>query len=175
MREQCAMNLAPRLKRLHGPLEDLTVKCRYTSCALLRIEASMQSHSQVATRDARATLMNALKAAEPVLRPVMGKQSGVVSGYEQGGNAISFELTRLSSSFKPAAGKILSYYEHVGKDTHGELEKYWVLDVNGTLVKISVFQHEATPGAHGIGAIYTGNDKEAALHVALHRFKRLVH
>jgi hypothetical protein len=72
-------------------------------------------------------------------------------------------------------GKVLSYYEHVGKDTHGEREQYWVLDINGMLVKLSVFQHEATPGAHGIGAIYTGTDKEAALRLALARFKRLMH
>lgn len=135
----------------------------------------MQSHVQVATQSVRATAQNALKSAEPVLRPLMGKQKGAVSRCEQGGNAISFELQKLSSTFKPAVGKVLSYYEHIGRDTHGEREQYWVLDVDGVLVKISMYQHEATHGAHAIGAIYTGNDKEEALRQTLTRFKRLVH
>lgn len=135
----------------------------------------MQSHVQVATTSVRATAQNALKAAEPVLRPLMGKQKGAVSRCVQGGNAISFELQNLSSTFKPAVGKVLSYYEHVGRDTHGEREQYWVLDVDGVLVKISMYQHEAASGAHAIGAIYTGTDKEEALRLALNRFKRLFH
>jgi hypothetical protein len=135
----------------------------------------MQSHVQVAKKSVFQSTLGALKTAEPVLRPLIGKQPGGVSRCEQGGNAISFELRRLSGNFRPAVGKVLSYYEHVGKDTHGEREQYWVLDINGMLVKLSVFQHEATPGAHGIGAIYTGTDKEAALRLALTRFKRLMH
>jgi len=50
-----------------------------------------------------------------------------------------------------------------------------VLDVDGVLVKISMYQHEAASGAHAIGAIYTGTDKEEALRLALNRFKRLFH
>ncbi|KWU23423.1 hypothetical protein [Burkholderia cenocepacia] len=135
----------------------------------------MQSHVQVAKGDARLSTLGALKKAEPILRRLLGKQPGGVSRCESGDNAITFELKRLSGGFVPKVGGVLSYYEHVGKDTHGEREQYWVLDVEGTLVKLSVFQHEAVPGAHGIGAIYTGTNKEGALRLALSRFKRLMH
>lgn len=123
--------------------------------------------------DFGATSAVVLAIAESVLKPLLGPQKGKLANISKGDNAVSFEVVKLPAQFKPQGCKVITEVHAPAVGCGRERSDFYLVDVKGTLVRLTVLCGELGNEANVIGAIYTGDDKDAALRQALQHAKRL--
>lgn len=116
----------------------------------------------------------ALKLAEAVLKPLLGRYRGNLACLKTGDNALSFELNGVPDSFAPQAGTVVTAVKPAQKGVSETGSSYYVVDIKGYLVQLFAHPVEASRQATVSGAIYTGPDRDAALKFALKHAKRLL-
>lgn len=121
----------------------------------------------------RQSVAQLLGRAESILKPLLGAQPGSLSRLEAGDNAMTFEFSGVGRLFRPKSCQVLGDFRHEGGDTHGEFEHYFVLEVQGHLVRMSVYFRETSLQGKVHGAIYTGADPQGAREQALKHLARL--
>jgi hypothetical protein len=114
-----------------------------------------------------------LAMAQAVLKPLLSLQGGRLTKLTPGDNAISFELRQLSGTFKPKGCKILSEVGTSVENHDGERQTFYVLSIQGHLVRLAAFKEQASSWVTAMGSIYTGTDHDLALSQALLTAKRL--
>lgn len=114
-----------------------------------------------------------LALAGTVLKPMLAKQGGKLAKLSAGDNALTFELHRLSLTFKPQGCRIISEITPKAPNNDGEKQTFYLLDIAGHLVRLAAFKEQAATWMNAIGAIYTGTDQELALQQALASAKRI--
>lgn len=120
-----------------------------------------------------AALPATLDLAKTILQPLLNRQGAKLDKLNAGDNAVTFELDRLSATFKPQNCEILSEVSTTVPNSEGERQTFYILSVRGHLVRLAAFKEQAHSWMHAIGAIYTGDNKEEALEQALRSAKRL--
>jgi hypothetical protein len=133
----------------------------------------MTSKSTKDSRSGKGLASPTLDLAKAVLKPLLSKQGAKLDKLNAGDNAVTFELNKLSLTFKPQNCKVLSEISTETPNSDGEKQTFYILDVAGHLVRLAAFKAQASSWIHAIGAIYTGDDQDAALEQALASAKRL--
>lgn len=117
----------------------------------------------------RSVVQRVQKVLQTLLR---GKSARLVK-CEQGSNALTFQLEGINEAFQPPARSVLARAVHVLQPSSSERSTFYLLDVEGSLVRFSLFQPEPGQDTLAQGAIYTGNDRQGAMVSALAQFDQL--
>ena len=109
----------------------------------------------------------AIHVLETVLKPIFNTQKCVLNSFKEGDNAISFEISGVSSKFKPNKDFIVEVKQSHTESFNKEGYCFYLLKIAGKLVRLTLFKSETSVNLTGHGAVYTGNDIAKAESFAL--------